>query len=251
MNSDPIIVKKISKKFRRYAQDRPHTLQEAIAKGFSQMWAVDHFWALKDVDFSIPKGEMLGVVGHNGAGKSTLLRLIGKLGKPDSGTITTHGRIGTLLSLGAGFHPELTGRENVYINGVISGLLRSEVSQKFDSIVDFAELHDFIDNPLHTYSNGMKMRLGFAVATHIQPDILLIDEVLAVGDIAFQEKCIERILTFKKQGCTILIVSHSNHFIATHCDKALWLNKGQIKSYGQAANVIEQYSEFMHSKAAA
>lgn len=247
--SDPITVQNVSKQFRRYAQNRPHTFQEAITRGFSQLWAVDQFWALKDVDFSIPKGEMLGVVGHNGAGKSTLLRLIGKLGRPDSGTVTTRGRIGSLLSLGAGFHPELTGRENVYINGVISGLLRSEVREKFDSIIDFAELHDFVDSPLHTYSNGMKLRLGFAVATHIQPEILLIDEVLAVGDIAFQQKCIDRILTFKKQGCTILIVAHNNHFIADHCDKALWLNKGQVKGYGPAADVIDQYAEFMHLKA--
>ncbi|MFK7802339.1 MAG: ABC transporter ATP-binding protein [Anaerolineae bacterium] len=245
---DPIIVDQISKQFRRFSQDRPHTFQEAIAKGFGQIRAVDKFWALKDVSFSIPSGKMLGVIGHNGAGKSTLLRLIGKLGRPDKGNITTNGRIGTLLSLGAGFHPELTGRENVFINGVISGLLRSEVIKKFDSIVDFAELDQFIDNPLHTYSNGMKMRLGFAVATHIQPEILLIDEVLAVGDIAFQEKCIKRILTFKEQGCTILIVSHSNNFVAEHCDDALWLNKGKIKGYGPAADIVQQYAQFMQTK---
>lgn len=248
---DPIIVNNLSKKFRKFAQDRPQTFQEAITRGFGRMRAVDNFWALKNVSFSIPRGQMLGVVGHNGAGKSTLLRLVGKLGTPDSGTISTQGRIGSLLSLGAGFHPELTGRENVYINGVISGLLRSEVREKFDSIVDFAELGAFIDSPLRSYSSGMNMRLGFSVATHIQPEILLIDEVLAVGDIAFQKKCINRILHFREQGCTILIVSHSNNFIAEHCDKVLWLNKGEIKGYGPALDVIGEYTDFMGVKPAA
>ncbi len=245
-----IVVKNLGKKFRKYNQARPHTLQEAIVRGFKGMRASESFWALKNVSFSIREGNMVGVIGHNGAGKSTLLRLVGDLGKPDEGSIKTNGRIGALLSLGAGFHPELTGRENIYINGVISGLLRKQVHKQFDSIVEFAELEEFIDNPLHTYSSGMAMRLGFSIATHIQPDILLIDEVLAVGDLAFQQKCLDRIIDFKRKHCTILLVSHDTHFVAQHCDSAVWLDKGQIRNLGPAAEVVDQYVEAMQEKVA-
>ncbi len=248
--SDAIIVENLGKKFRRFHQDRPYTFQEAITRGFKRMRSVDEFWALRNVSFSIPKGKMLGVVGHNGAGKSTLLRLVGKLGRPDEGKIETSGRMGALLSLGAGFHPELTGRENIFINGVISGLLRSEVKGQFDSIVDFAELEDFIDNPLHTYSNGMRMRLGFAVAAHIHPEILLIDEVLAVGDMAFQKKCLNRIHKFRESGCTILLVSHQTSFMEEYCDSVIWLNKGNIQDMGDPQNVIHSYNSMMRTKAA-
>lgn len=245
---DAIVVENVSKKFRRFHQDRPYTFQEAITRGFRRMSSVDEFWALKDVSFTIPKGKMLGVIGHNGAGKSTLLRLVGKLGRPDMGSITTIGRMGALLSLGAGFHPELTGRENIFINGVISGLLRSEVKQQFDSIVDFAELEEFIDNPLHTYSSGMRLRLGFAVAAHIEPEVLLIDEVLAVGDMAFQKKCLTRIHQFRDSGCTILLVSHQTAFMKDYCDSVLCLNKGHVHAYGDPADVVNAYHEMMNAK---
>jgi lipopolysaccharide transport system ATP-binding protein len=184
---------------------------------------------------------MVGVVGPNGAGKSTLLRLLGDVGRPDEGQVTVHGRIGALLDLGVGFHPDLTGRENVFINGVIAGLTRREVAQRFDSIVAFAELEEFIDNPLRTYSTGMQMRLGFAVAAHTDPEILLIDEILAVGDLAFQRKCLDRIDRFKAQGCTIVLVSHDATSIQQLCDEALWLRRGKLVAYGPADVVAEQY----------
>lgn len=244
-----IIVQEISKSFRRFHANRPRTLQEAIVRGLRQMRTTEEFQALQAVSFSVASGQMVGVIGHNGAGKSTLLRLVGGIGKPDSGTIELRGRIGALLSLGAGFHDDLTGRENVFINGVISGLTLSEVKDKFDSIVAFAELERFIESPLRTYSSGMRMRLGFAVAAHIEPEILLIDEVLAVGDIAFQDKCINRIKQFKENGCTVLIVSHNVGFIRENCDTALWLHMGQVKAYDQAEPVVGQYLKFMGEKA--
>jgi lipopolysaccharide transport system ATP-binding protein len=184
---------------------------------------------------------MVGVIGPNGAGKSTLLRLMGRVGQPDQGKIEVHGRIGALLDLGAGFHPDLTGRENVFISGVISGLNRREVQQRFDSIVSFAELEAFIDNPLRTYSTGMQMRLAFAIAVHIQPEILLIDEVLAVGDLSFQRKCLERITQFKEEGCTIILVSHDATAIRQLCDEVLWLRSGQLIAHGPPEVVVDQY----------
>jgi lipopolysaccharide transport system ATP-binding protein len=236
-----IVVHSVGKSFRRFHPRRPRTLQEAVLSGLRGLRPVDRFWALRDVSFSISPGKMVGIMGANGAGKSTLLRLIGGVSRPDEGQIHVSGRIGALLDLGAGFHPDLTGRENVYINGVISGLSRREVSRSFDSIVHFAELEDFIDSPLRVYSTGMQMRLAFAIAAQIEPDVLLIDEVLAVGDIAFQQKCIQRIVRFKSQGCTILLVSHEPALITDQCDEAIWLRGGKMVSYGKAAVVTEQY----------
>jgi lipopolysaccharide transport system ATP-binding protein len=184
---------------------------------------------------------MVGLIGPNGAGKSTLLRLIGGVGVADRGSIHINGRLGALIDLGAGFHPDLTGRENVYINGIISGLTRREVEKQFDSIVAFAELEEFIDNRLHTYSTGMQMRLAFAVAVHIHPEILLIDEVLSVGDLAFQNKCLERIAQFKAEGCTILLVSHSSELVRQMCDETIWLRAGQVAAYGPSEVVVKQY----------
>jgi len=239
-----IIVQNLSKSFRRYHADRPRTLKEAFLHGLDGLRRVapkERFWALCDVSFSVASGHMIGVIGPNGAGKSTLLRLIGGIGRPDKGQVTVHGRIGALLDLGTGFHPDLTGRENVFVNGVIAGLTRDEVVQRFDSIVAFAELEEFIDNPLHTYSTGMQMRLGFAVAAHTDPEILLIDEILAVGDLAFQRKCLDRIDQFKAQGHTIILVSHDTGAIQQLCDKALWLRRGRLVTYGPADLVVGQY----------
>jgi lipopolysaccharide transport system ATP-binding protein len=201
----------------------------------------EHFWALRDVSFSIAPGRMVGIVGANGAGKSTLLRLIGGVGRPDEGSIQVEGRIGALLDLGVGFHPDLTGRENALLNGVISGLTRQEAARRLSSIVAFAELEEFIDHPLHTYSTGMEMRLGFSVAVHTDPEILLIDEILAVGDLAFQHKCIERIAQFRADGCTILLVSHDANAIQDLCDEALWLRRGELVLHGPADVVAGQY----------
>ncbi|MGH7833996.1 MAG: ABC transporter ATP-binding protein, partial [Candidatus Binatia bacterium] len=174
-----VIVRGLGKQYRRYQHNQPWTLQEVFQYGLRKK-RPEYFWALRDVSFSIYPGQMLGIIGGNGAGKSTLLRLIGGVGRPDEGSVQTDGRIGALLDLGAGFHPDLTGRENVFVSGVIAGLTRREVSDRFDSIVAFAELREFIDSPLRIYSSGMQMRLAFAIATHTAPDILLIDEVLAV-----------------------------------------------------------------------
>jgi lipopolysaccharide transport system ATP-binding protein len=239
--SDAIVVNGLSKKFRRYHTNKPSTLQEAVLGGLRLMKPAEYLWALRDVSFSVAPGRTLGVIGRNGAGKSTLLRLIGGVGLPDEGTIKVKGRIGALLDLGAGFHPDLTGRENVYIAGVISGLTRREVSRRFDSIVDFAELEEFIDSPVHTYSTGMQMRLAFAVAVHTDADVLLIDEVLSVGDLAFQNKCLERIARFKAQGCTIILVSHGTSIIQDVCDEAIWLDAGRLEANGTAEMVVGRY----------
>jgi lipopolysaccharide transport system ATP-binding protein len=236
-----IMVKDLGKRYHRYHIDRPTTFQEAVVRRLRGMTAAEQFWALRQVNFTIPQGRMVGVIGANGAGKSTLLRLIGGVGRPDEGTVKIQGRIGALLDLGAGFHPDLTGRENVFVAGVIAGLTRQEVAQRLEAIVNFAELEAFIDSPLRTYSTGMKMRLAFAVSAHIEPEILLIDEVLAVGDIAFQQKCLARIEQFKKDGCTILLVSHDSASVRQLCDEALWLNSGQLVAYGPAEIVVDQY----------
>jgi len=236
-----IIVEGLGKKFRRFHPERPSTLQEAFFRGLRSMGPVEFFWALRDVSFNVAPGRMVGVIGPNGAGKSTLLRLIGSVGKPDEGMVEVHGRIGALLDLGAGFHPDLTGRENVSVTGVITGLTRRELSKRFDSIVAFAELEEFIDSPLRTYSTGMRMRLAFAIAVHVEPEILVIDEVLAVGDLLFKSKCLERIAQFKANGCTILLVSHDTALIRGLCDEALWLRSGHLMAHGPAHLVVDQY----------
>ncbi len=245
---DAIVVNNLSKWFRRYRPDRPWTLQEAVLGaarrgGLRRLRPVEQFWGLRDVSFNVPAGRVVGVVGANGSGKSTLLRLIGGVGRPDTGTIEVNGRIGALLDLGAGFHPDLTGRENVFVAGVVAGLTRRAVTERFDSIVAFAELGEFIDHPLRTYSTGMQMRLAFAVAVHVAPEILLIDEVLSVGDLGFQRKCLDRIAEFRAQGCSILLVSHEASLVRDLCDEALWLSNGRLVLRGKAAYVVDSYVE--------
>jgi homopolymeric O-antigen transport system ATP-binding protein len=239
--SDVIVAQNVSKWFRRYHAGHPNTLKEAILHGWRWVNPVEQFWALRDVSLSVPAGRTVGLIGPNGAGKSTLLRLIGGVGKPDGGSVSVRGRISALFDLGAGFHPDLTGRENVFVSGIITGLTRRDVVQRFDSIVEFAELEAFIDNPLRTYSTGMRVRLAFAIAAHVDPEILLIDEVLAVGDLSFQRKCLERITQFKAEGCTIVIVSHDAQSIQRLCDEVLWLRQGQVAAYGPAEVVTGQY----------
>jgi lipopolysaccharide transport system ATP-binding protein len=238
---DPIRIQGLSKKFSRYRRDRPRTFQDLFASAGKRSLQRDEFWALQDVSLCLASGRMAGLIGRNGAGKSTLLRLVGGVGQATRGKIITRGRIGALIDLGAGFHPDLTGRENVFINGVISGLTRREIAGNFDSIVAFAELADFIDSPLRIYSLGMQMRLAFSVAAHIQPDILLIDEVLAVGDAAYQLKCLERIAQFKAQGCAILFVSHDTAVVQRLCDEALLLEEGRVAAHGPPDEVVSQY----------
>jgi lipopolysaccharide transport system ATP-binding protein len=182
-------------------------------------------------------------MGFNGAGKSTLLRLVAGVGSPTTGRVEVQGRLGAILELGVGFNPELTGRENIFISGVCSGLTRREVAERFDAIVAFSELEAFLDYPLRTYSTGMHVRLAFAVATHIEPEVLLIDEVLAVGDLAFQRKCMNRMKAFKQSGCTGLIVSHGPQVVLELCDDAIWLDHGRVVAYGPAREVVMQYVE--------
>jgi lipopolysaccharide transport system ATP-binding protein len=241
MMPDAIVVEKLGKRFRRYHADTPGTLHESLTRGFKKFLPAERFWGLRDVSLRVPRGRTLGLIGRNGAGKSTLLRLIGGVGRADEGHIEVHGRLGALLHLGAGFHGDLTGRENTFINGVIGGLTRGEVAGRFDSIVSFAELEDFIDSPLRTYSSGMQMRLAFSIAIHSTPDILLIDEVLAVGDIAFQRKCLDRIAELKDKGCTIILVSHDVTMVQQFCDDALWLQNGGTAAQGDSETVIQRY----------
>jgi lipopolysaccharide transport system ATP-binding protein len=199
------------------------------------------FWALRDVSFTVEQGETVGLIGPNGAGKSTALKLISRIIEPTSGQIEVNGRVGALLELGAGFHPDLTGRENVYLNGSILGLSRAQIRHKLDTIIDFAELEHFIDVPVRHYSSGMYVRLGFSVAVNTEPEILLVDEVLAVGDAAFQRKCLDRINDLRRQGVTILFVSHSAETVRAICPRALWLDNGRLVSDGPAESVVTRY----------
>jgi len=236
-----VLVRGLGKRFRLHHPDRLFTLQEAFIRGFRRIGPAKYLWGLRDVSFAIAPGRMVGVIGRNGAGKSTLLRLIGGVVRPDEGSVTVRGRISGLLKLGVGFHPDLTGRENVYISGIIGGLTRREVAERFDSILDFSELHEFIDSPLRTYSSGMQMRLGFAVAVYVHPDVLLIDEVLAVGDFAFQRKCLDRIARLRAEGLTIILVSHDADQVQELCDEVLWLKSGRLEAHGPADEVVSQY----------
>ena len=243
-----IVVKGLGKRFNRYSADRPFTIMEAALRGWWRMKPQAHFWALRDINFSVSPGEMLGILGKNGAGKSTLLQLIGGIGRAEEGTIKVNGRIGGLLDLGAGFHTDLTGRENVFVGAVVAGLTRREAARRFDDIVAFAELEQFIDSPLRTYSTGMRMRLAFSVAIHTNPEVLLIDEYLSVGDVAFQAKCLNKIVAFKNQGCAIVLISHSAAQIQKTCDRALWLKSGEILAYGEPEVVAGQYLSEMRSE---
>jgi homopolymeric O-antigen transport system ATP-binding protein len=238
-----VTVQGLGKQFCRYHPDRPRTLQETFTKGLRRLQPVERFWALRDITFNIERGRMVGVVGPNGSGKSTLLRLIGGVGRADVGKIEVNGRIGALLDLGTCFHPDLTGRENVFISGVIFGLTRREVAKRLDSIIAFAELEEFIDNPIRTYSTGMQIRLAFAVSVHTEPEVLLIDEVLSVGDHAFQHKCLDRIARFKAEGRTIVLVSHETQLVREFCDEALWLSSGRVILHGRPDIVVDRYIE--------
>jgi lipopolysaccharide transport system ATP-binding protein len=200
------------------------------------------FWALQDVSFEVRRGEVIGIVGRNGAGKSTLLKILSRITEPTAGRFGLVGRVGSLLEVGTGFHPELTGRENVFLNGTILGMSRAEVRKQLDEIVAFAEVEDFLDTPVKRYSSGMQMRLGFAVAAHLQPEILLVDEVLAVGDAQFQKKCLGKMEAVATEGRTVLFVSHNAPAVVGLCDRALWLSEGRVRRTGPARAVLTEYA---------
>jgi lipopolysaccharide transport system ATP-binding protein len=199
------------------------------------------FWALKDVSFSVKQGEVVGIIGRNGAGKSTLLKLLSRITIPTEGRIRIHGRIASLLEVGTGFHQELTGRENIFLNGAILGMTRAEIVRKFDAIVEFSGIEDFLDTPVKRYSSGMYVRLAFAVAAHLEPEILIVDEVLAVGDDAFQKKCLGKLGSFANSGRTVLFVSHNMEAVQSLCTRAIWLEKGQVYRDGKVSDVVEEY----------
>lgn len=240
-----VVVEGIGKQFSRIRR-RSH--RSAGAARWKQRSSRDHFWALKDVSVDVEPGQMLGIVGRNGAGKSTLLRIMGGVMRPDLGRVHVQGRVGGLLQLGSGFHGELTGRENIYTNGIIAGLTRKAVEHRLDAIIEFAELSEFIDYPLRTYSTGMRMRLAFSIAAHTDPDVLLIDEVLTVGDLAFQSKCLERIQTYRESGCAIVLVTHALAQVEQHCSSALWLRDGEVAASGPAGLVVEGYHSAMRAE---
>jgi ABC-type polysaccharide/polyol phosphate transport system ATPase subunit len=238
MNPGTIVAENVSRRFRVYPQ-RHVTLKEAIVRR-RHLRPVE-VWAVKDASFRIEPGESVGFMGRNGSGKTTLLRLLAGVFRPTTGRLAVEGRVGSLFELGAGFHQDFTGRDNIYLSASIYGLRKQEVDRRFDSIVEFSELDRFIDLPIRTYSAGMHMRLGFAIAVNVDPEILLLDEVFAVGDEAFQRKCIDRILGFKEQGKTIAFVSHSAAALERMCDRAMLLSQGTIQYDGETAEAIRRY----------
>jgi len=256
MSDIAIRVENLSKRFTIGASSVPYeTFREQIVKGLTapfrrkdrQALALDSFWALKDVNLEIHHGDVVGLVGRNGAGKSTLLKILSRITEPTHGHADIHGRIAALLEVGTGFHAELTGRENIYLNGAILGMKRAEITRNFDGIVEFAEVHRFIDTPVKHYSSGMYVRLAFAVAAHLQPEILLVDEVLAVGDTAFQKKCLGKMGEVAKDGRTIIFVSHNMAAIEGLCTSAYRITEGQIVEHGPPADVIANYLSSVES----
>ena len=233
----------VTKIYRRYSGRQFATLKSALLQRsiLRDLRPSEVFPALTDVSFTVPKGSTYGVIGRNGSGKSTALKLVAGITKPTSGHVNVDGRISALIELGAGFHPEISGRENVFINGIMLGLTKREIQSRFDAIVDFAELREFIDAPVKTYSSGMYMRLGFAVAIHVDPDVLLVDEVLAVGDEGFTHKCLDKFAEFRRKGKTILLVTHSLNLVQRFCDDALWLDGGRSKASGDPQRVVDAY----------
>ncbi len=239
-----IDVVNVSKTYRKYARRKQFaTLKSAILSGslVGDLNPEDSFHALRGVSFSVRPGSTFGIVGRNGSGKSTALKLVAGITKPTTGTVSVQGRISALIELGAGFHPEISGRENVFINGIMLGLTKREITRRFDEIVEFAELEDFIDAPVKTYSSGMYMRLGFAVAINVDPDVLLIDEVLAVGDEAFTHKCLDKFAEFRRRNKTVLLVTHALNLVERFCDEALWLNDGRARAMGDPRRVVSAY----------
>lgn len=220
------------------------SLTELVKSPFKRKGSVEEFWALNDVSFEVQAGEVVGIIGRNGAGKSTLLKILSRITKPTTGRVEINGRVGSLLEVGTGFHPELTGRENIYLNGSILGMSRKEIDRKFDEIVAFAEVEKFLDTPVKRYSSGMYVRLAFAVAAHLEPEILIVDEVLAVGDAGFQKKCTRRMGEVSREGRTVLIVSHDIPMVSKLSSRMVWMNDGRVHRAGHPDDIIGSYYSF-------
>ncbi|EAW38814.1 ABC transporter ATP-binding protein [Lyngbya sp. PCC 8106] len=266
MSETIIQVENLGKKYiiGHQKQERYATLRDQMANGAKSLGqsllkpfgkqsndpSSEEFWALKDLSFEIKEGDRVGVIGHNGAGKSTLLKILSRITEPTTGRITIKGRVASLLEVGTGFHQELTGRENIFLNGAILGMSKAEIKQKFDEIVAFSEVDKYLDTPVKKYSSGMRVRLAFAVAAHLEPEILIVDEVLAVGDIAFQNKCIGKMEDItENQGRTVLFVSHQMAAVRKLCNVAYWLEKGKIRETGAVDHIIDSYEKHMISRA--
>jgi ABC-2 type transport system ATP-binding protein/lipopolysaccharide transport system ATP-binding protein len=233
----------------RLGEGRYATLREQIAgglrRGRTQTDGAREIWALRDLDLEIDQGDSVGIVGRNGAGKTTFLKTVARIVRPTTGVVRVRGRVGALLEVGTGFHPELTGRENIFLNGVVLGMSRREVRQRFDDIVEFAGVERFLETPLKRYSTGMYLRLAFAVAAHIEPDVLIVDEVLAVGDAEFRQRCLGRMSEFGREGRTVLFVSHDIGAVGQLCQRAIWLDRGRVRSDGASHDVLGQYLSTM------
>ena len=238
MSDTAITVDHVSKKFRLYSE-RNQTLKAAVMRGRRSVH--EDFWALRDISFDVPTGSTFGLIGSNGSGKSTLLKCLAKIYFPDSGSIEPNGRLAAMLEVGSGFHSELSGRDNVFLNGSILGMSKKEIERKFDEIVDFSGVEAFIDQPVKNYSSGMYVRLGFAIAINIDPDILVVDEVLAVGDIEFQEKCLDKFREFRKAGKTVVLVTHNSETVREMCDHAAWIKDGELQTVGPAKTTMAAY----------
>jgi len=247
MNNTVIKVEGLSKLYNLGALHRQtNSFREKVTSFFKkdgQPKKEETIWAIKDISFDVKKGEILGIIGSNGAGKSTLLKILSRITKPTKGRALINGRVGSLLEVGTGFHPELTGRENIYLNGAILGMHKAEIKCKFNEIVDFAEIEKFLDTPVKRYSSGMYVRLAFAVAAHLEPDILLVDEVLAVGDISFQKKCLRKINDITKTGRAVLFVSHNMTAIRNLCKRLIWIERGRIENIGDTYDIVRKYEE--------
>lgn len=237
-----IELKNVNKHFKIY-MDKGSTLKERIL--FAKRNRYEERQVLKNISISIPKGQTVGLIGRNGCGKSTTLKLLSKILKPNQGTVEIQGRVSSLIELGAGFHPDMSGRENIYINASIFGLHKKEIDARLDDIIRFSELEEFIDNPVRTYSSGMYMRLAFAVAINVNADVLLIDEILAVGDVSFQKKCFDRLQQIKDEGTTIVIVSHNMDQLYEICDRLIWIENGEIREDGVPHEIGQHYFDFM------
>jgi lipopolysaccharide transport system ATP-binding protein len=255
--AEPVII--FDHIYKKFARGEQHTtLRDLIPALISSWWNKkkideqalkgEEFWAVNDVSFSVPRGEALGIIGPNGSGKSTILKLLSGILRPDRGTYSVKGRLSALIEVGAGFHPDLTGRENVYLNGSILGMTRKELNAKFNQIVEFAGVEEFIDTPVKRYSSGMAVRLGFAISAFIEPDVLLVDEVLAVGDTEFRNRCANRMEKMRRDGVTMILVSHNLNEVRNLCERTVMLFKGQVLMEGPTQKVLEKYHQTMSEK---